>query len=165
MCLGKGNVEHRRAVAVDPAAFQLMRNQSKTQIKAARSVFACKLGLLQWRQPLAPERRAQALHTPALLVNGNGRLAPHSVPHLVTEPRNLCLGPDIARKEDEPERVHIAKKRPLLPRKLMPVRIKDARAKTAHLLTTGIQSARSATSAAQKRRESDRSAKPIARRR
>ena len=104
---------------------------------------------IQRRRPFPPERRAHALHAPALLVNRDDRITPNSLAHLTAERIGLIRRVDVARKEDEAKGVRIAKKRLFLFAQPQPVRINDRGPVGHQRVTTGMQSALAATRAEQ----------------
>ena len=157
-------INHRRTVAVDAQRHQLGRNQAVAQVHRTRRLITRSPDKVERGRPFAPCGTAQALHAPALLIDGYGGVAPHGVTHLGTQAVNLVGRVDIAGKQDEPKRISIPKERFFVLGQARSIRVKDGRAKS-HRVTTGIQSAPSATRAEQNRRASLRSAKPCARRR
>ena len=121
--------------------------------------------VLQRRPELLRERRPQTLHAPAFLVDEHRRVETRRRAQRVAQCPDLIRALDVAGEQDESERAHFPEERLLVRRQLKPRAAKDGRAEAAHRVTTGMQSTFSATKAAQKRRASDRSTKPSARRR
>lgn len=88
------------------------------------------------------------------------------ISQLVAQRADLVGRVDVAGEKDKAEGPHIAEERHFFARQGQPVRIQDRRPEGTHQrVTTGMQSAFSATSAEQKRRASAMSSNPMARRR
>ena len=61
--------------------------------------------------PFAPCRGAQTLHAPALLIHRNHRIAAHRIAHIIAQGADLIGRVDVARKQDETERIDFPEKR------------------------------------------------------
>ena len=164
MGLFHDQIDHRCAVAVDGECLKFVGYVPVTQIHCALGVIPGCANEIQRRRPVCPGGTAQALHAPAFLIDGNGGLAANGLAQFAAQAIDLIGRVDVAGKKDEPERVRLAKERRFIPGQAQPVRVED-RGTKCHRVTTGIQSAPSATSAEQKRRASLRSLNPRARRR
>ena len=163
--LRPSDIDHRRAIAVDAHAVQLVRDQSKAQIHCLCRVGACCLHEVQRCRPVAPMRCAQTLHPPAFLIHGDNSLVARRLAQFITQRADLIRRVDIARKENEPKGLYGAKQRLFLRRQPKPRRVQYRRPVSHQRVTTGMQSVFSATSAEQKRRASAMSENPCARRR
>jgi len=109
MCVCLRDIQHRSAIAVNAQLMQFMCNQAIAEIHGPFSMGASALNLLQRRQPFTRQRRAQALHAPAFLIDGDRAIAPHSLAKICAKRPHLIGVFDIAGKQDEPKRVHLAK--------------------------------------------------------
>ncbi len=76
------HIDQRRAIAVNAERAQLIRNQAIAQIHGLGRAVARRLDMGKRRRPIAPYRGAQALHAPALLIDGDGRVSSHRIAHV-----------------------------------------------------------------------------------
>ena len=95
-----GHIGQRCAIDVDACLPQLGGNDPVAQVHRPQAGLATHPShLLQRRQPLAPVRRAHALHPPALLVDQDRRVTPHRRAQIRGQAAQLLGVFDIARKK------------------------------------------------------------------
>ncbi len=157
----------RRAIAIDTHGAQFGRDDAVAQGHAARGIRPGTLHLFQGRQPLAPLRRAQALHAPAFLIHQNGRIPAHGGAQVTGQAAELIGPVHVAGKKDKAERIGVAEERALCLGQLWPEAAENRgpRAERRHLCSTGMQEAFCSSSDVQKPRAPISSGKPWARRR
>jgi len=142
-------IQHRGAIAVDAYRAQLMRDQPGAQIHRTLGPSASACHVIERGEPVARQRRAQALHPAAFLIDGDHTIAAHRFAHLCAQRANLIGTVDIAGKQDEAKRIGLAKQGLFIGAEPQPLGIEDGGAE-AHRVVTGMQSARSATRTEQK---------------
>ena len=152
-----GNVQSRRTIAVQTHGAQLLPDQAITQAHG----FSPALGIVQGRLPFGPMGRAHPLHAAAFLIDGDDGVAPDRVAQIAGQAAQLVGAFDIAGEQDKAPRIDRAEEIPLGRRQFGAQKAKD---RSRHCWVA-MQSAPSASSAAQKRRASSRDSKPATRRR
>ena len=165
MGLRPRHIEHGRAIAIDPQRQKLGGDQAIAQFHGARGIGTGLHHLVERRQELGGQRRAQALHPASLLVGEDRGVPADGGAQLGCQRPELLGALDVAGEEDEAKGVGLGEEAFLLGAQRQAERGEDGGSETGHRVVTGMQSAFSATKAAQKRRASARSAKPAARRR
>ena len=166
MGFGRCHIDQRRAVAIDSDAVQFMGDDPVHEIERSTCLIPGACSKVHRRHPIAPLRGTHALHAAALLVDGDHRVMARRLSYLLTKRANLVGAVDVARKKNEAKGPHVPEERLFLDAEPMARGVEDRGPEGAHQrITTGIQSAFSATRAEQKRRASAISSKPMARRR
>ena len=151
------NIQRRRAITVEAYGPQLLPDQAIAQAHGRWPAF----GILQRRGPFGPMGRAHPLHASTFLINGDDGVAPDRFAQIAGQAAQLVGAFDIAGKQDEAPRIGRAEEIPLGRRQFRAQKPED---RSRHCWVA-MQSAPSASSAAQKRRASSRDSKPATRRR
>jgi hypothetical protein len=102
------NIAEWRAIAVNPAVAQILRDQSAPQPKQPLGLRYC--GLIQRWRKLEPMRRTKPRHAPALLIYHNGRMPAHGGAQIGTQLPNLRRILKISRKENKSKGLNFFKK-------------------------------------------------------
>ena len=122
--------------------------------------------VIQWRGPVATNRRAIPLDPPTFLIDQDRRIPLNRGPEIMGQTLDLPRAFDVARKKDEAPGLGVTKERGFLDLKFGPGAAEDIRAgRQDYRCTTGMQSTSSEIRTEQNRRASVKSVNPTARRR
>ena len=94
MGVGLGNISERGAIAINPAAAQVLRDQSAPQPKQPFRLG--RGGLIQRRRKFEPMRRTKTRHPPPFLIYHHRRMPAHGRAQIFAELANLSRGFKVA---------------------------------------------------------------------